>query len=46
MVLVRNENPDLRKERQSCPFDKEEITNWFDGGAEKTKNRRELGIRS
>ncbi len=37
------ENPDLKKERLNCPFDKEEITNFIDGGIEKTKERRELG---
>ena len=37
------ENPDLRRERQSCHFNKEEITNLIDGGVEKTKERRELG---
>ena len=37
------ENPDLKRERQSCHFDKEEITHLIDGGVEKTKYRRELG---
>lgn len=41
---VLYENPDLKRERQHCSFDKEEITHLFDGGAQKTKNRRELGI--
>ncbi len=41
---VLYENPDLKRERQHCSFDKEEITNLFDGDAQKTKNRRELGI--
>lgn len=37
------ENPDLKKERQNCSFDKEEITNLLDGGREKTIERRQLG---
>lgn len=37
------ENPDLKRERQNCPFNKEEITNLIDGGPAKTKERRELG---
>lgn len=36
------ENPDLKRERQSCNFDKDEITNLIDGNVEKTKYRREL----
>lgn len=36
------ENPDLKKERQNCPFNKEEITNFLDGGKEKTTERRQL----
>ena len=37
------ENPDLKRERKNCHFNKEEITNLIDGGIEKTKYRRELG---
>lgn len=37
------ENLDLKRERQNCPFDKEEITNLIDGGADKTDERRQLG---
>lgn len=37
------ENADLKKERQTCSFDKEEMTNILDGGADKTAERRELG---
>ncbi|XP_046437012.1 probable peroxisomal acyl-coenzyme A oxidase 1 [Daphnia pulex] len=36
------ENPDLKKERQNCPFNKEEITHLLDGGKEKTIERKEL----
>ena len=42
-VISLYENPDLKRERQSCHFDKEEITHLIDGGVEKTKYRRELG---
>ena len=38
------ENADLKRERQSCSFNKEEITNLLDGGADKTIERRELGM--
>ncbi len=37
------ENPDLKKERQNCPFNKEEITHLLDGGKEKTIERKQLG---
>jgi len=37
------ENPDLKRERLSCHFDKDEITYLIDGGVDKTKYRRELG---
>jgi len=37
------ENADLKRERQTCSFDKEEMTNIIDGGADKTAERRELG---
>lgn len=37
------ENPDLKKERENCSFNKEELTNLIDGGKEKTTERRELG---
>lgn len=44
MSLVPYENPDLKRERQNCSFDKEEITSFIDGGKERTKDRRELGF--
>ena len=34
-------NPDLAKERENCPFSKEEVTNLLDGGPEKTRERRD-----
>ncbi|KAB7498100.1 putative peroxisomal acyl-coenzyme A oxidase 1 [Armadillidium nasatum] len=34
--------PDLQKERDNCPFDKEEVTNFIDGGKDKTNLRRKL----
>jgi len=37
------ENPDFKKERQYCSFNKEEITNLIDGDQEQTKSRREFG---
>ena len=37
------ENADLKKERKTCSFDIEEMTNILDGGADKTAERRELG---
>lgn len=43
MAPVPYENADLKRERQNCPFNQEEITNLMDGGAEKTKERREIG---
>ncbi|CAG0897403.1 unnamed protein product [Darwinula stevensoni] len=35
-------NPDLLKERASCSFNKEELTNLLDGGKEATEHRRAL----
>jgi hypothetical protein len=43
MAVSLYENPDLKRERQSCHFDKDEITYLIDGGVEKTIYRRELG---
>jgi len=43
-ALLTNENPDLKKERQSCSFNKEELTNLIDGGPNQTNDRRQLGI--
>lgn len=43
MVSVTYENPDLKKERANCSFNKEEITHLIDGGREKTEERKELG---
>lgn len=37
------ENPDLKRERQNCPFIQEEITNLLDGGKDKTAERKQLG---
>ncbi|CAG9581086.1 unnamed protein product [Danaus chrysippus] len=43
MVLKKyNINPDLALERQKCTFDIEEIINIFDGGKEKTSQRRKI----
>ncbi|XP_067860478.1 peroxisomal acyl-coenzyme A oxidase 1 isoform X2 [Heptranchias perlo] len=35
-------NPDLRKERESATFHTETLTHILDGGAEKTRRRREI----
>lgn len=37
-------NEDLRKERSTCTFDLEELTNFLDDGAENTEKRRNFGI--
>jgi len=44
MVELQTVNDDLRKERTTCTFNKEELTNFIDGGAENTDKRRKLGI--
>ena len=36
-------NPDLVKERAGATFSVREMTNMWDGGAEKTKRRQEMG---
>ena len=36
-------HPDLVKERNRASFDRERLTNIFDGGAKVTKRRREIG---
>lgn len=36
-------NEDLQNERKKSTFDTLELTHLLDGGAEKTKERRELG---
>ena len=35
-------NPNLARERENCPFSKEEITNLIDGSPEKTAERRSV----
>uniref|UniRef100_A0A670IFA0 Acyl-coenzyme A oxidase n=1 Tax=Podarcis muralis TaxID=64176 RepID=A0A670IFA0_PODMU len=35
-------NPDLRKEREGASFDTEKLTNVLDGGAERTRRRKEI----
>jgi len=37
-------NEDLKKEREKCIFNKEELTNFLDNGVENTEKRRRLGI--
>lgn len=36
------ENPDLKRERASCPFDKVEVTHLLDGGSNFTEDRKKL----
>jgi len=40
--MEKYENPDLKRERATCPFDRVEITNLLDGGVELTEDRRKL----
>ena len=42
-TTIPYENPDLKRERQNCSFNREEITHLIDGGPEKTKDRQEFG---
>ena len=42
-VVELYQNPDLKRERENCVFNKEEITNLLDGGATKTAERKALG---
>lgn len=37
-------NSDLKKEREKCTFNTEELINYLDGGVKKTLNRRKLGL--
>lgn len=37
-------NEDLRRERTKCTFNTEELTNFLDGGANQTLNRRKIGL--
>lgn len=43
MAKQQTVNEDLRKERETCTFDLDELTNFLDGGAENTRRRRRLG---
>lgn len=36
-------NPDLQEERDKIPFDIEEFTKWYFGGADKVEEKRFLG---
>ena len=44
MVERQTVNDDLRKERTTCTFNTEELTNFIDGGAKNTDKRRTIGI--
>jgi len=37
-------NVDLQNERKKCTFNTEELTNFLDGGEQKTLRRRKLGL--
>lgn len=37
-------NKDLKKERENCPFDIDELTNFWDGGINKTIYRKKMGM--
>ena len=37
-------NPDLKRERANCAFNKEEVTIIFDGTKERMEERKKLGI--
>lgn len=42
--MERSVNLDLQKEREKCTFNIEELTNFLDGGVDKTLNRRKIGL--
>lgn len=42
-MVKRTVNDDLRKERTTCTFKLEELTNYLDEGVENTEKRRKLG---
>lgn len=42
-MAKRTVNEDLRKERTTCTFNLEELTNYLDEGVENTEKRRKLG---
>lgn len=46
LVTMVTINADLRRERERCSFDPMELTSFWDGNAEKTSHRRELGLSS
>lgn len=42
-IIPARVNPDLEKERRSASFNVEEFQCWWYGGAEKLKEKREIG---
>lgn len=44
MKELNQMNKELKEERDNVPFNIEEFTNWFYGGADKVKEKRFLGI--
>lgn len=43
MTSSKPVNEDLAKERRSCTFNIEEVTNILDGGKDKTLQRKKIG---
>lgn len=43
-AINKKNNPDIVRERQKATFNVEELTNFLDGGKNKTEERRNLGI--
>lgn len=45
-ATVTKINPDIAKERLAASFDVEEFAVWWHGGADKLKEKREIGMLS
>ncbi|TMW40603.1 hypothetical protein DOY81_014317, partial [Sarcophaga bullata] len=41
-IVPKTINPDIAKERHNATVNSEEIAQWFHGGADKLKTKREL----
>lgn len=42
-IVPKTINPDIAKERQNATVNSEEIAQWFHGGTDKLKTKREIG---
>lgn len=42
-IIPKTVNPDLQKERNNSKFNVEEFAEWWHGGKDKLKFKRELG---